>query len=295
MIITQLNGGLGNQMFQYALGRVLSLKHNIDLYFDISSFDYQPHTDTKRSYELEVFGITGNITNQKLLNKFGKPNKYKVLANRYFNIHLNPYPPNYIRESGHQFQSEILNLPDNTYLSGYWQSEKYFSSIARTIKHDLAGRAKPISSKNKKLTKEIKSINSISLHVRRTDYITNKHTNSYHGLCSLSYYNQAMKMVESHIKSPVYYIFSDDPDWAKENISSKHKIVYISNNHGSDSHEDLRLMSHCKHNIIANSSFSWWGAWLNQNDDKIVIAPKNWVTDVRERRSDLIPSDWIRI
>jgi hypothetical protein len=295
MIITQLNGGLGNQMFQYALGRALSLKHNADLLLDVTSFNYQPHTNTKRKYDLGTFNISIDLASKQVLDKFGRPNRYKVLANRYFHLGFNPYPPNYIKENGHRFRPDILNLPDDVYLSGYWQSEKYFIDIQDIIRDDFSKRNNSISQKNKQLHNILSKGNSVSLHVRRSDYIANKKANSYHGTCNLKYYQQAMSSIEATIKSPIYYVFSDDPEWVKLNIKSKHKIIYITHNQGVDSHEDIRLMAQCKHNIIANSSFSWWSAWLNHNDGKIVIAPKYWVADKKDIRQDLIPNSWTRI
>lgn len=295
MIVTQLTGGLGNQMFQYALGRALSLKHGTGLLFDTRPFDYQSYTDTKRSYELYVFDLPGRVANESELKKWGIPNRFKVLINRYLKLGLDPYPKYYLKERGHRFQREILMCPDNHYLSGFWQSEKYFAHIRSTLLSDFGGRAKKISQRNERLASEISATDSISLHVRRTDYVTNASANKHHGLCSLEYYKQAMKIIEEKVQKPTYYIFSDDPSWSKTNIKSKHKIVYISHNQSREAHEDIRLMSQCQHNIIANSSFSWWGAWLNQNKDKIVIAPKRWLADMSVDTSDRLPSTWKRI
>lgn len=295
MIVTQLTGGLGNQMFQYALGRALSLKHGTGLLFDTRPFDYQQYSDTKRSYELYVFDLPGRVANESELKKWGIPNRFKVLINRYLKLGLDPYPKYYLKERGHRFQREILMCPDNHYLSGFWQSEKYFKRIRSTIITDFEGREKKISRLNKSLADRINSTESVSIHVRRTDYVTNSSAKVYHGVCSIQYYKKAMNHVEKKVKKPVYFVFSDDPVWAKDNIKSRHKTIYISHNRGREAHEDIRLMSQCQHNIIANSSFSWWGAWLNQNKDKIVIAPKKWFADKSVDSSDLIPEKWKRI
>jgi len=295
MIVLQLTGGLGNQMFQYALGRVLSLKHNSELLFDISSFDYQPYTDTKRAFELAVYKVRGTIAKKSMLNRRERPNRYKIILNQYLHLGLNPYPKNYVKENGHEFHLEVLKSPDNTYLSGFWQSENYFRDIRNTIIDDFSKRASPISSRNAELKSDMTKSESVSLHVRRTDYVTNPNANAFHGICDIAYYQRAMKHVEKAVKKPVYYVFSDDPDWAKENIKSKHKMIYISHNHGRDAHEDIRLMSTCRHNIIANSSFSWWGAWLNQNPQKIVMSPKTWFKDRSVNTKDMIPTEWVRL
>lgn len=295
MIITQLSGGLGNQMFQYALGRALSLKLNTKLALDITSFDNQPHTDTTREYELDVYKLSATIASQNDLANWDRPSRWKLVLNKYLKFNLNPYPINYIKEESHKFDQKVLDKSDNTYLSGYWQSEKYFLDYRNQIMSDFNTRSQKISSKNKKLLDSISKVNSISLHVRRSDYVTNPNANKFHGTCELSYYQHAMKYIESRIKKPNYFVFSDDPAWVRNNIKSNHPIIYITHNSGKNSHEDIRLMSQCKHNIIANSSFSWWGAWLNKNDHKIVVAPKHWFKNPDLDTSDLIPVDWIKL
>jgi hypothetical protein len=125
--------------------------------------------------------------------------------------------------------------------------------------------------------------------------VTNKNARAFHGVCDLAYYEKAIQLIEKKVAHPTYFIFSDDPAWVKANIRSKHKTVYISHNQGRDAHEDIRLMSQCRHNIIANSSFSWWGSWLNNSPNKIVIAPKTWYLDRSANTRDLIPNSWVRI
>jgi hypothetical protein len=296
MIITQLNGGLGNQMFQYVLGRVLALKHNTDLHFDLSLFiKHQSHLTTKRQYELNPFNLPVKIATPDLVEKFRQSHTFKALINRYLSLNLNLSSDKYINESGQKFQPEILKLPDNIYLSGYWQTEKYFIDYRDQIIKDFSKRKSPVSLKNKQIKSGIENCHSVSVHIRRGDYITNKSAKAYHGTCSISYYQKAMKLIEKTVKNPKYYIFSDDPEWTKNNIKPEHQAIYISHNKGIDCHEDMRLMSRCKHNIIANSSFSWWGAWLNQNVKKIVIAPQQWFLNKSVNQKDIIPKKWIKI
>lgn len=295
MIVTELSGGLGNQMFQYALGRVLSLKHDAELLFDITPFDYQPHTNTKRTFELDVYNVPGTIAPKSIVERWGRPNRYKIILNHYLNLGLNPYPKNYIKEDGHVFHPEILTTPDNIYLSGYWQSEKYIVSERSTLISDFTARSTQISPTNKKLSAAIASSESVSLHVRRTDYVTNPSSNAFHGVCDLNYYHQAMSRMERKVKKPTYFVFSDDPVWARGNIKSRHKLVFVTHNQGRDAHEDLRHMANCKHNITANSSFSWWGAWLNTHTDRLVISPKRWFNTNQVNTKDLIPTQWVKI
>ncbi len=295
MIITVLNGGLGNQMFEYAIGRVLSLRHATELFFDISSFDNQIARDTKRQYELGVFGVPGSIASKQKLTNFSQQNKYQKLIQKYIFSHLLLRHYTCLREDGAEFHEEVLYLPNNTYLSGYWQSEKYFLRERDLICKDFSRRTTPLSQENQRCQHAMQNTESVSVHIRRGDFITNAKANAYHGICSLEYYKGAMDYIEQQIKHPTYYVFSDDPSWSRKNIHSKYEIIYIAHNHERDAHEDLRLMSKCQHNIIANSSFSWWGAWLNTNAGKIVIAPKQWYKNNQINTSDLIPSTWKRV
>jgi len=146
-----------------------------------------------------------------------------------------------------------------------------------------------------KMNQQILSSNSVSLHIRRGDYVQNQEANKFHGICSPEYYSQAMNLIEQKIENPHYFVFSDEVGWVRENIKFNYPVDFVSGNSISEA-EELSLMSKCKHNIIANSSFSWWGTWLNTSPEKIVIAPKKWIenTDLADA-SDLIPKEWIKI
>lgn len=294
MIIVQLNGGLGNQMFQYALGRSLSIERKDKLYLDTWVYRHLTSIDTKREYELDSFLLVARTCPSIVCNIC---NVYLRTANKlkqYINLSF-PYLPNYILEQSNLFDPHIFELKKNIYLSGYWQSEKYFIKHRKIILGDFSSRSSPISTKNAQLEKDIKKHQSVSIHIRRTDYLTNENANKFHGVCGLNYYRKSMKYIEKKVTSPVYYVFSDDPDWVRLNIKSKHKVVYITHNQGKDAHEDIRLMSQCQHNIIANSSFSWWGAWLNSHRNKMVISPKRWFNSSLTDTSDLIPQNWIKL
>lgn len=300
MIIVQLNGGLGNQMFQYAVGRSLSIKRKEDLFLDISLYkDKTSKGASKRSYELNKFGIDVRIAEEALLSRVISNSSFshiqRMLKKIVFNSKNNNNKILLIKEKNFVFDSSILDLTYDVYLSGYWQSEKYFKNIKSYIVEDFNNRVSPISTQNRLIADLISNTNSVSLHVRRTDYITNPIARDFHGVCTSEYYYNSMKYIESRIKNPTYFVFTDEHEWARRNINSKHKIVFVENNHGNDSHEDMRLMKICKNNIIANSSFSWWGAWLNQNKSKIVVSPKQWFIDHSIRTSDLIPKSWIKL
>jgi len=289
MIIVKLIGGLGNQLFQYALGCYLTEKYHTELKLDISGFDNYKLW----KYELDKFNIIEDFANPEELKipYFKKRNGIKKIL---FKLLYKPKKMSYIVEKHFHFDSCIINLPDNVYLDGCWQSEKYFKEIQDIIRKDFTFKL-PAEGKNKELLEQISSVNSVSLHVRRGDYITNSSANKVHGVCSLDYYNECIKYIVEKVNNPHFFIFSDEPEWVKENLTIPYFITIVDNNDKDKGYEDMRLMSNCKHNIIANSSFSWWGAWLNNNPDKIVIAPQKWFNHSDFDTKDLIPDKWVKI
>ncbi|WMW24308.1 alpha-1,2-fucosyltransferase [Methanolobus sediminis] len=290
MIIVKLMGGLGNQMFQYAAGRRLALEHNTILKLDLSFLlDRTPRENfTYRPYELDVFNIQGEIASPSEINKFAPAN------NNIFNyIKQKLKISKIITEPHFHFDKGILSSPDNSYLDGYWQSEKYFKEIRDIIHTDFTFKVKPTNI-NQKLANEIGFCESVSIHIRRGDYVSNPETKKLHGYCSLEYYEKAIKKICCYVENPHFFIFSDDPDWAEDNLIYDCPIKFVTHNDSEKGYEDLRLMSLCKHNIIANSSFSWWGAWLNKNPEKIVLSPEKWFNDSSINTDDLVPDNWIR-
>jgi hypothetical protein len=286
MIIVKLNGGLGNQMFQYAIGKHLAIKRNTRLKLDLSFFE----TQTLRSYQLDVFCIAEEIlTAREYLHYFPQPSS-NIFKNIWRGLIKKLYGYEMILEKHFNFQPQILNLKGNVYLDGYWQSEKYFKEVENTIR--ACFRLKEGTPKAKDTIDKIKECNAVAIHFRRGDYVDNTTTNKVHGTCSPEYYQKAITFIADKIKEPVFFIFSDDLNWVKNNFQIAYEHYFVEEYEG---HRDMELMSLCKHNIIANSSFSWWGAWLNENPDKIVIAPMKWM-NIRERNTDdLIPDSWIKI
>lgn len=281
MIIVKLAGGLGNQLFQYAIGYNLAYKNNTGLLLDISAFN----SCKLRNYELSVFNIQENFASLSDINKF-KPKKilkFYTIKNK-----------KHIKQKGTSFDSKILELKGDLYLDGYWQSEKFFKEVEKQIREDFSFK---IASEqlNKQISTKITMDNSISIHVRRGDYITNTKTNSVHGICSLDYYSKSVKYITNKVENSHFLIFSDDINWVKENLDIPFPKTYVDWNNSDKAYEDLRLMSLCKHNIIANSTFSWWGAWLNNNPDKIVIAPRKWFNDSKIDAADIIPESWVKL
>ena len=294
MIIVQLKGGLGNQMFQYATARRLAYITGAFLKLDTTWFD-TVSADIKRKYELSIFNIKEEFASQREIARLkeytlnGKPN----LRTRIFKL-LSNHKPTHIVEKYFHFDPEVLNLKDDVYLDGYWQSEKYFHDIRALLIKEFS--VKPISDdRNKNMADTIRSSESVSVHVRRGDYVSNQSTNAYHGICSIEYYYKATAIITQKVKDPHFFLFSDDPEWVRENLTFDYPATYVDINSPEKAHEDMRLLSLCKHHVIANSSFSWWGAWLSQSPDKIVVAPKKWFKDSSINTKDLLPANWITL
>jgi hypothetical protein len=201
-------------------------------------------------------------------------------------------PIKYVKERNNYFNSEILSEQSNIILDGYWQSEEYFKDIRDIILDDLTLLSSP-DKENKKMLKRINISNSVCLHVRRDDYVSNPLLQKFHGNLTQDYYKKAIGSICDRISDPEFFIFSDEPEWCKRNISTNRPHTYVDINGPDKAPEDLRLMSACKHFIIANSSFSWWAAWLAEKDGTIIIAPKRWYREKDE--GDIVPKRWLRI
>jgi len=291
MIISKLIGGLGNQLFQYAAGKSLSLKHGVDFKVDVTALNEDTKGNyTQRYYELSIFETNIKVATQHDVEVFKKSVDIKLI--RYLQRKFPSLFTSLIaNESGSQFHVEFFNYPRNTYLNGFWQSEKYFLQYEQDIRNDFVFNKNIID--NNKATKElISNTQSVSLHVRRGDYVTNKNAQNFHGLCSLAYYEKAVKYLNSQIQNIELFVFSDDIEWCKQNFKFNNPIHFIETNNAAS---DLYLMTQCKHNIIANSSFSWWGAWLNNHHNKVVVAPFPWFADKSINSKDILPEKWVKI
>lgn len=301
MVIVDIYGGLGNQMFQYAVGRHLSKKLNTKLKFDYSfnliRTDFDPKDITKI---FDIFNVIGEKATIQEIEKFKAP-RNKISVKKYYFYIKNKYPSffrtkyNLIKESYYHFNKDILSLSSHCYLSGYWQSEQYFSDIENLIREDFRIK-KPMFGNNLEIAEKIKKTESVSVHLRGRDYITRKEINKKHLTCDNSYYERSLSLIREKIKNPQFFVFSDDPEWAKYFLKTNYSCTFVEGNSwNKTNYEDLRLMSLCKNNIIANSSFSWWGAWLNQNPNKIIIGPKKWFNDPGRKDDNPIPDSWIKI
>ncbi|MEI7525474.1 MAG: alpha-1,2-fucosyltransferase [Mariniphaga sp.] len=298
MIIVKLLGGLGNQMFQYATGLSLAHRNNAFLKLDIGELvDRTPKPDfTYRDFELDYFDLQPCFSTPQDKAIFFQDNsllKKKIIdfKKKLGVIHIHC-------EKSMTFDPGVLSAGANTYLSGYWQCEKYFMDVKDLVVDSFSLRSEFLDAVNDSpvlgsIRDQISNSQSVSVHFRRGDYINNSMIGAIHGICSAEYYDSAIKYFSSISGNIRFFLFSDDPEWVLENVKIPFPFTVIPANPG---YADLYLMSLCKHNIIANSSFSWWGAWLNKNPDKIVIAPQKWFRDAARNResTDIVPLGWLR-
>jgi hypothetical protein len=288
MIIVKLTGGFANQMFQYAFAKKAMIMTNTKLKFDIETFNENwalPH----EKFGLCIFPKIAFEFSSKQENFFFK-RKTLFRSSFLLKVFKFVFGYNVVKEEEFSYKPELLlKFRKNTYIDGYWQSEKYFNDIRQDLLSDFTF---PLFEKNNlELSEVIQKSNSVSIHFRRCDYIKNEE----HGVCSLEYYYNAINYITVNLENPMFYVFSDDITWVRENLKIEFPVKYIDWNTGDKSYNDMHLMSLCKHNIIANSSFSWWSAWLNQNLNKIVIAPKKWFNNRDWDTSNLIPSTWLQL
>jgi hypothetical protein len=297
MIIARLRGGLGNQLFQYAAAKALSLHHRTTLKLDL--YTYSRHR--YRKFELSKFRIEAAEASREEVHRYTGTNP----VSRYLNKRENYFHcPKVFAQPHYHFFEDFFALPPDIYLSGYWQSEKHFLSFATTIREQFQPVA-PLDERNVELQARMRSQNSVAIHIRRGDYTSSSYS-SFFSILSKSYYDLAIATIGALRRSPVLYFFSDDPDWCSRNFDIA-GAEFVRHNEGDNSYKDMLLMSACRHNIIANSTFSWWGAWLNDNPEKVVIAPKQWFrVDYLDRpepvypsrlynTKDLLPEKWLRL
>jgi hypothetical protein len=290
VIVSNIIGGLGNQMFQFAAGRALALDRGQAVKLDTSGFEtYKLH----QGFQLQqAFKGPFNIASEsEIYARLGwqrAPLVQRILSRpRAARLRKDSL----VVEPHFQYWDGIHETPKDCYLRGYWQSEKYFRAHAAAIRADFSFQL-PLAGENSLLAEKIDQVNAVSLHVRRGDYVKNPATTALHGVCSLDYYNAAVEHIFSHIDNPIFFIFSDDMPWVKQNLTIAAATHHIS--HNDRAYDDMHLMSLCKHHVIANSSFSWWGAWLNASTDKIVVAPKQWFAH-SGNTDTLLPPAWVKL
>jgi hypothetical protein len=297
MIIVRLSGGMGNQMFQYALGQTLALKHGVELKLDAELLLNRvrwPGNQSKsvpfRNYDLEIFNVSAELAHRSeipALHRLYLTGVSKLALDR-LRCRLIPNPG---REKSFAFDPAILKLGRQAYLEGYWQSPKYFDEIADRIRGDFALKH-AMSDKALKLQAGICSGNSVCINVRRTDFVES----SVHGTFGMKFYEQGIRVIAEKAKIDWIYIFSDDVRWCEEHLAFDYRSTVVGHEFAGPKFGDyLYLMASCRHFVIPNSSFAWWAAWLNTDPQKIVVAPQRWFLNEGINTDDLCPKGWFRI
>lgn len=293
-VISRLIGGLGNQMFQYAAGRAAALRCGAALKLDLSGFDAY----FKRRYELGTFPIQATVASDVDLARFGRSSKDQSprldRVRRLLRVGARAGPWPTYRERHFHFDPAVTQLRAPVYLDGYWQSQKYFSDWAQVLRREFTPVA-PLEPENAALAARIDAVNAVSLHVRRGDYANEPTTHRYHGICSRDYYERAVEYIDNRVQAIHLFVFSDDQEWTRGNLRFGRPASFVDTNSADRGYRDMQLMARCRHHILANSSFSWWGAWLNPSREKIVIAPRRWFDAGANDTRDLIPESWVRL
>lgn len=285
MIYSRLFGGLGNQLFQYAAGRAVAQRNGVDLVLDARLAPPGSHW----AYGLGNFNIEARVAAPDDLPP-AKSARLKYAAWRMLGRN-----PKFLRERGLGVNANVLSAPDNTYLHGYFQSERYFSKMSATLREELQFKTPP-DAENSDWIEKIQQRTSVSVHLRRGDYVSAPKGKSTHATCDQAYYDRAVaKIAELTGSDPEVFVFSDDPQWARDNLHFPWPTHVAGHNGADKGHEDMRLIAACDHNVIANSTFSWWGAWLNPNPEKIVVGPQDWFTTNALENPDILPQSWLRV
>jgi len=329
MIIVRIHGGLGNQMFQYAAARRLAHKHKTILKLDFSELvdEYGYHIYGLRFFNIkedfanlmDIMGyfpaeglkrLSTRVVGRKVINLFvrkGLRYKLEFLKRRYYD-----YDPSskevvslmegrVLSQRFFHFDSEVLDAPDNVYVTGSFLSEKYFKDIEELIREEFTFKPEQ-SDEDIKVNEMIRDSESVSIHIRRGEIVEESQNQVAYNFINDGYYNACIDYIAINIRNPYFFVFSDDMDWVKTNFKIPFPTHYVDHNYDSTDYridsgtdfQDMRLMSQCKHNIITNSTFSWWGAWLNRNPEKIVCAPKEFVRIWNFDDKDIVPDEWVK-
>jgi hypothetical protein len=293
--VTQ-TGGLGNQLFGFAFCMELRQR-------GFKAVLFKPYPDKSKYYGHQGYELSKLFNVKKYDGTYSRfatllltiytyiikivPPRFRLRLYKMIGVYTVSVPENFI------YYPEVFNFEHtNQLFRGTWQSEQYFKHAVAEVRNSLTFNPSLLSAKTAEMKQSIRTSNSVSIHIRRGDYLSDQYANGFAGVCTMDYYNKAIEYIKSKVGEPHFYVFTDDPEWVTKNFLIKN-ATYVQNNAGDNSWQDMYLMSQCKHNIIANSSFSWWAAWLNANTNKIVIAPKKWwrLFD----RDDVVPNEWIRM
>jgi Glycosyl transferase family 11 len=293
VIATTLAGGLGNQLFQYAAGRSLALRHDTELVLDLS-FLLGPQSElaTPRTYELGGLAVNA-VTSRGVRSWERLPSASGLRVRAASRINRARSRFTVLRQRGFEFQPAFFDAGDDTHLLGFWQSEAYFADHADRLRRELTPPATSPAAGD--LLARVAHDTSVSLHVRRGDYAHDAATRRVHGVLSDAYYRAALDAIAARVGSDLdVYAFSDEPAYCRDKLDLGVPLTVVELE-AAPASEELRAMSACRHHVIANSSFSWWGAWLDPRADGIVVAPERWVADPSVDTSHVVPERWIRI
>lgn len=280
MVVVRIWEGLGNQLFQYAYARALQLRNNEDV--RLCALHGQGDR-TYRQYELDKFAITlpRDKNFERIAMCLDKCGNAKELIKKIF---VFPGICRYVEEKSVHYDEKLRNIHGNYFLNGWFQNEKYFKDYEEVIRNEIRPR------KRIKIPKKLRYIldneNTVSVHIRRGDY------KKYHTILNREYYDKALELIDQEVENAFYLVFSDDLDWVQKHMNFSRSVYFVNSDKKLEDYEELIIMSKCKNNIIANSTFSWWGAWLNDNKQKIVIGPRQWA---QQNNVNIMPDTWIKI
>lgn len=286
-------GGIGNQLFQYAAGRALAEKHMTELALHADLLERDFENVTPRQYSLSAFRIRERFASEAEIERL---TLRRGVVDTALRILARVGPRSNRREyfeKSSAYDPAFQELGAQVYLAGYFQSEQYFSPIRDILRHEVQLK-KPGSAAASAMAEAIRNQSApVSIHFRRGDYLTNPVAAGHHGVLPPEYFSAAKAEMSSRVTRPHYFVFSDEPDWAETHMNGDNYTIV--GGEGKTDAEDMMLIAACRHHIISNSSFSWWGAWLSDNEEKVVIAPKQWFASAREDSSDIVPAGWLRI
>ena len=283
MIVTRLCGGLGNQFFQYAAGRALALRCHTDLALDTEWFERTIPGMEPRTYELHRYPIRARLLRD--------PEREKIRSRLAAGRKRFSFPPRWTQFTEPDFNCyhpAVLGLRGHVYLDGFWQYPDYFQDAAPQIRAELVPSA-AVCDPDPAIVRRIKEVNSVSIHVRRGDYLT---SGQFIGALPAAYYSAALAWISSRVENPHFFVFSDDPNWVRENFPIAARVDYMAHEGPDAAFKDLHLMSECRHHVIANSSFSWWAAWLSSSESPLVVAPARWFAQLPPSTHSRLAQGW---
>jgi hypothetical protein len=293
MIVMRLKGGLGNQLFQYATGRAIAIQKQVSLLLDNSWYAQTYHDVTPRELLLSKLNTKGSFISFQ--PKIKRPKRIQRIQQMFWPI--NPFI--FVEQTPYRFDSRLNKSPafkqQNLYLMGYWQSYKYFESIKPILQSEISLK-KPLDTHYLNYLNQIQATASAMVHIRRGDYVNLASASKIHGFIGLEYYREGMGLLLNKNPEIHFFVFSDDLEWAKQNLPHSERSTFIQSLGNSDAViQELELMMHCQNHLIANSSLSWWAAWLSKQSNGVILCPKKWTNDLSMNWDDLLPNTWQRI